>query len=201
MIMANKSARLWPLRHKLFSVFILIVLVVAGFFVYQRIALELNRQGFKQARSAIDTVYADIVAKVGPPDNSKRVNDCSRPNEEFEQGPLSCAVNTDFVYEVSDEQQANDMLGQVQGVINQQSSLLQAAKPLSGSIKDTFVARTYYHTTIDYYRTKQKMNCEVSFIYDTPSEIDLQIKNPRGLPLEIGIGCSDFAKAQYYPLN
>ena len=200
MIMANKSARLWPLRHKLFSVFILIVLVVAGFFVYQRIALELNRQGFKQARSAIDTVYADIVAKVGPPDNSKRVNDCSRPNEEFDQGPLSCSIGTDFIYGVSDQNQANDLFKQIQGVIAQHPSLFHLTQALDTSIKDTLVVNTYYHSAQDYYNTAG-MDCSIKYTYDTAREIDLSINDPTKKSFEVNIDCSGWAKAQYYPLN
>jgi hypothetical protein len=199
--MADKSARLWPLRYKLFSVLILIVFAVAGFFVYQKIALELNRRGFQQARSAIDTVYGDIVAKVGPPDNSKSINDCSRPSEEFDQGPLSCSVGADFIYGVSDHNQANNLFRQIQGVIAQHPSLFHLAQALDTSIKDTLVVNTYYHSAQDYYKMGD-MDCSIKYSYDTPSNTYLSLKGSDSKKaFYVAIGCSDWAKAQYYPLN
>jgi len=199
--MANKSARLWPLRHKLFSVFILIVLVVAGFFVYQRITLELNKRGFQQARSAIDIVYADIIAKVGPPDNSKRVNSCNRVKEEFENGPLSCDVDTSFIYGVNGVEEADSLMSNIQNLIANHPGLLQPSAPLTNQISSTLVVNSYYQTAHDHYKTARHMKCETSYIYDTLRETDLSIKDQTKKPLEIGIDCSDWAKAQYYPLN
>ena len=188
-------------RHKIISFVILLVLGVIGFLVYSEIALQVNKHDFQQARSAIDTVYADIVHQVGQPDNFRRNNDCSRPNQEFESGPLSCSVNTDFIYGVDNETNANDILAKVEAVISRHSNLLKATLPLSQSIKDSYVANTYYHRSVDYYKTNRGLACEVSYTYDTPGEIDLQIRNSSQKPLEISSGCSGFAEEQYYPLD
>src|SRR6185437_976480 len=81
-----------------------LIAVVALGFAYHSYSVWANEKQFSQARSAIDTIYADIVNKVGHPDNFKRTNDCSRPSQEFTQGPLSCSVGTDFIYGVDNEQ-------------------------------------------------------------------------------------------------
>ena len=64
---SNKLKRFlfWTKSHKFYSLLVLIVLLISGVFVYQKVALELNKRAFAQARTTIDTVYADIVAQVG----------------------------------------------------------------------------------------------------------------------------------------
>jgi hypothetical protein len=176
-------------------------LIIVGFLVYQYISTQLNKRDFQQARAAIDTIYADIVARVGQPDNSKRTNDCSRPSEEFTQGPLSCSVGTDFIYGVDNEQQANQLFKQIQAIIAAHPELFKSTKPLSSSITDTLVVNTYYHSAEDYYSRGGNMDCFNKYIYDTPREIDLSVINPSQKPLQINIDCSDWAKAQYYPLE
>ncbi len=178
-----------------------IVLIIAGYFVYQYVATQINKRDFIQARAAIDAVYVDIVAKVGQPDNSKRTNDCSRPSEEFEQGPLSCSVATDFIYGVDNEEQANQLFKQIQGVIAMHSDQFKPTKPLSGAIADTLVVNTYYHSTLDYYQNAHGLLCVSSYIYDTPREINLSIKNSDKKSFEAGIACSGSAKSQYYSLD
>ena len=73
-----RGSLFWVRTHKIYSLLILIVLLIAGIFVYEKVALELNRLAFKSAQHAIDTVYEDIVKGVGQPDNSKATNECSR---------------------------------------------------------------------------------------------------------------------------
>ena len=175
--------------------------MVAGFFVYQRIALELNKRGFQQARSAIDAVYANIVAKVGPPDNSKRFNSCNRSHQEFETGPLSCDVETRFIYGVSGLAEGDILFKKIQSSISANEKLLKPTRPLSKSIGGLLVVNTYYYSTNDYFVSPSRMDCIVSYTYNTPRQIDLQINDLTKKPLEISIDCSDWAKAQYYPLD
>ncbi len=202
MAIRNKKSSLlmWSSGHKFASTALFLLILVAGFFVYQRIALEMNEHAFQQARVTIDTIYADIASRVGKPDNFKRTNDCSRPSQEFEQGPLSCSVDTDFIYGVTDEQAANALFKQIQGVISLHKDLIEPIKPLDNSIKDTLVVNSYYHSAEDYYKTSS-MDCSVKYTYSTPREIDLSITDSTKKPLEINIVCSDWAKAQYYPLD
>ena len=167
--------------------------------MYRSYSIWRNERDFAQARAAIDTVYADIVAKVGQPDNYKRTNNCSRPSQEFGQGPLSCSVGTDFIYGVNDETQANTLFKQIQSVISQHPELLKPTKPLSTSIKDTLVVNDYYHDTQDYYEGGN-IACFAKYSFDTPREIDLITANPLKKPMEVNINCVNEAKNQYYPL-
>jgi hypothetical protein len=188
----------WLKTHKLVIAITVIVALVLGFFTYQKIALELNKRAFAQARTAIDTIYADIVSQTGVPDEYQRPNSCSRAHQEFTQGPLSCDINSNFIYGVGNEAEANNLFKKIQRIINSHSTF-SPLRHLSTSISDTLVVNTYYHASSDRYRS-YGLDCVVNYIFDTPREIDLKIKDPSKKPFEITIGCFSLARSQYYPL-
>src|SRR3989344_2898298 len=114
-----KRSLFWVRTHKIYSLLLLVVLLVAGIFVYEKIALELNKRAFANARTAIDTIYADIVKNVGQPDNYKHENSCSRPNQVYGQGPLSCDVGISIIYALSNKDQASIIFKKVQTIMSQ----------------------------------------------------------------------------------
>ncbi len=130
----TKSKLRWPLQHKWLSLLALVVLGVAGFFVYQRIALELNRLAFKDAQHAIDTLYADIAAQVGQPDDQKQNYYCGGFRGEFGEGPLSCYLDTSFIFGVNDKQQSDQFISKIKNVINAKSSFKPDPKPSAPSV-------------------------------------------------------------------
>jgi hypothetical protein len=198
----QKLNLIWFRKHKTISALLILFILILGLSVYQAVALRTNKHNFEQARVAIDTVYADIVTKVGPPDNYKRTNECSRPNQEFGQGPLSCDVSSEFIYGVEDEQQANNLLKQIQDSTRNHPSLLKPVAPLSSSIPSKFVANTYFHTAVDRYKTASGMGCTVKYAYDTPLETPLKlIRSSNNKTFYVTLGCLDWAKSQYYPLH
>ena len=190
----------WIRRHKFLSLLYAIVLLVIGVFVYEKVALELNKRAFAQARTAIDTIYADIVAKVGQPDDYKVSNNCSRLSREFEREPIVCNVNTSFIYGVSNEDEANSLFKKIQGFISDYKTTFKPIKPLSSSITSLLVVNTYYHDAQDYYKIGV-LDCTAKYVYDTPEETYLQLKESRLKPFYIRIGCSDWARQEYYPLQ
>jgi hypothetical protein len=174
----------------------LLAVVIAGVQAYQR---HQNKLAFQQARTAIDEVYKDIVTKVGPPAASKKMNECSRPNQEFTQGPLSCAIGTSFIYPVANHGDATKKYKAIQDVIKSRPDLFKPEGKLSSEIKDELVVNTYYHSTIDKYRSNKDLKCYSSYIFDTPREMDLSINSNHAL--QINLDCSDSAKTQLYPLH
>lgn len=190
---------LWIRGHKIISLLLFIVLPVAGFFVYEKVALELNKRAFVHARAAIDTVYADIVAQVGPPDNSKRVIECSTSHVTFGQGPISCSVDTDFIYGVSDEGEAVALFRKIQAVISKNKQF-KPTKALSLTITDQTVVNSAYHTASDEF-SLDGLQCIVNYVFDTPREIFLTINDNSKKPLQVVIGCHGITRAMYYPNN
>jgi hypothetical protein len=196
----NKTPPLsWVKSHKLVSVLVVLFVLVLGIGVYLRVALEINKHNFAQARKNIDTIYADIVAKVGQPDNSKRTNTCSQHNTEFRVEPRVCDVSTDFIYGVANENDANSMLKKIQGVIATHADLFKPTKPLAASIQDILAVSSYYHVAADSYKSAS-LGCDVNYIFDTPTETTLDINNKANKPFEISMGCNGQANRPYYPL-
>lgn len=184
--------------HKILFLLFIITLLLAGVFIYQKVAQELNKRAFQQARTAIDSVYSDIVTQVGQPDNSKRNNFCSRPNREFEPGPLSCDVSTSFIYGVEDEDQANAYLKKIQAIISTHSSF-KNTKALTSSLKASQVVNSVYHTSDDNYRISG-IDCVVSYVFNTPREINLTLMDKNKKGFEVSLSCFSDARSQYYPL-
>lgn len=199
---AKKQSPLSRVRsHKFISFLIFIVLLIVGIFIYQKIALEINKRDFQKARSAVDSIYSDIVTQIGVPDNSKHANTCSRPNLTFEEGLLSCRVSISFIYGVSDIGEAASKFALIQKTVNSNQIFKSTSTPAT-KIIPLQVGATVSSTALDHYTIPNtNMVCGVKYIYDTPSETNLRLlsEGPRLKTFYIIIGCDDWARAQYYP--
>jgi cbb3-type cytochrome oxidase subunit 3 len=195
----NKNPFRLVRNHKFFGLLILLILSVAVFWSVRTYQKHQNKVAFQQARAAIDEIYADIVAKVGQPADSRNENECSRPNQEFTQGPLSCAVGTSFIYAVGDRDEAIQKYKDIQSVIKSRPDLLKPDGPWSTAIGDELVVNTYYHSALDKFKTLSGMQCFNKYVYDTPREMDLTTNSDHSL--QIYMDCSEFARQQLYPLH
>jgi hypothetical protein len=193
----KKSGPSWIWRHKLLSLIGLLIIAAGAYAAYNHIQTSNNKRDFQQARAAIDSVYDDAIRNVGKPDNAEEKSSCTRPNQEFTQGVLTCDVNVKFVYGLESESQANDYYIKIQKLIGKHN--FRPSKELGTSVKDSLVIDTTYHSSHDYY-TNSGLGCEASYIYDTPSQTDLAIKSNKH-PLEVLLSCSGKAKQQYYRLS
>lgn len=180
---------------------LLIILAVAGIFIYEKIALEQNKRAFAEARDAIDTIYKDIVAKVGTPDSSRRTSECSRPSVEIGKGPLSCDVGTDFIYGVADKPEADVLKFRIQNVIGDHPDLFKQIAPPAPSFPLNPAPGNNTDSQINYYRTKSGMECSVKYVYDMPREIQLSTKDHNEKGIGILIGCFADARTEFYPIH
>jgi len=188
----------WPWRTKWALLIPFIIALVAGTLIYQAIALRQNRQAFQEARSDIDTIYADIVIQVGKPDNFRRTNSCSRPSQEFEQGPLSCDVSTDFIYGVDNKTQADVLKSQIQHVINQHRDLLSPSAPPVSDIYPILAPGNNTDSSNNYFLTKKNMQCGTKYTYDLPREIGIDLQKNDKKIFGIAFDCSSLARKDYF---
>ena len=190
----------WVKRHIIIILLILAVLSVASYFIYQKVAEDSNRLAFQSAQHAIDSIYADIVTRVGKPENHKVTNDCTRTYQEFTgYGSPTCHTDTSFIYGVANETEAKNLFKRIQKIINSAVEMFEIIRPPAISITDTFVVNSYYHAASDRYKVAG-LDCVVNYIYDTPREIDLTIKDQTKKSFEVTIGCFGAARRAYYPL-
>lgn len=178
---------------------LLILVLIAGFKIYSHFSIAANKRAFQNARQTIDNVYYDAIKQVGMPDDAKISSSCSRSHEEFGSGILSCDLNVNFIYGVNDQNQASLIFKKVQTDISSNHKDLKPTRPLAQSIKDSIVVSTTYHAASDTYKS-YGLDCTVNYVYDTPREIDLAIKDTNKKPFEITLGCYGPAKQQYYRL-
>ena len=194
-MVAKAQKPVWKNKWLLLAV---IIVLAAGGFSYRAYSAWTNKRDFVQARAAIDTVYADIITKVGQPDNYKRTNDCSRPSQEFGQGPLSCHTDISFIYGVNNDAEANVVFKKIQLAITKNNAFKPTGEPKSSLSSATIINTTLFGAE-DNYRVKG-LQCVANYTYKTPSETDLKLKSDQ-LPLEITLGCYGPARVQYYPLS
>jgi hypothetical protein len=198
---AKRTTWPWPLRHKWIAGLALLLVIIGLSLAYQAYARYSNHKSFIQARQDIDLIYADVVKQVGQPDNYKETNSCSQSYQEFVgYGDISCSIDTEFIYGVVDAAQANSLFKKIQTTINSSEVLTPQSRP-SNAITGEWIVNDYYQTSSDDYKTTRGMVCRVNYIFDTPREIDLKIKNQNAKPIQINMGCWDRAKASWYPLE
>jgi len=179
------------------------VVLVGGFFWYKDYSVRADKERFEQAQASIDKLYAGIVAKVGEPNNYDRNQSCGRPNQKFNEGPLSCSVGVDFVYEVLDSSEALILFKKIQNIVSANSSLFQQKNTLSNSFSGSIIGTTVYTAASDQYKELQSgLDCVAKYVYDTPSETFLDLKKTSDRRVfYITIGCSGEASDKYYPVH
>ncbi len=176
------------------------MVVGAGIFAYQEIALQLNKRQFEHARVAIDTVYADIVSKVGQPDNFKRENSCSVSYQEFDTGRTSCSIDTSFIFAVKDKNEASSIFKKIQSVVDSDKHYFKISRPPSDSISSSPVAYFYYQEAQDYYYVTG-LKCTIKYVYDTPKDTYLSLSTGDGVKtMFIVLGCDGSARSKIYPV-
>jgi hypothetical protein len=196
---AKRSTWSWPRRHKWMSGLALLLVIIGLSFAYEAYARYSNHKSFIQARQDIDLIYADVVKQVGQPYDYRKDSSCSHHHQELSDGPISCSVSTDFTYGALDLDAAVKKYKSIQSIISDKK-LLTTQGQLSSKISGEWVLNNYYQSAYDKYKTPRGMYCVAKYVYDTPA--DTFLKSPAGLKaLYITIGCDDWAKSPWYPLE
>lgn len=193
-------------RAKSLSLLLAVVIAVAialGIFSYNKYSDAQDKQKFEQARTAIDSVYADIVAQVGPPDDRQSTNACNIHKEEFASPSYTCYVETNFIYGLTNEDRANRQLKIIRASIAR-SKIFDKKQIMEKALKDRkevvgIKSRTT-HIALDRYQYN-RLACTTYYEYDPPDEIDLKITDSSKIPFEVSINCDGPAKNLYYPLR
>ncbi|MBI3494741.1 hypothetical protein HY004_02050 [Candidatus Saccharibacteria bacterium] len=83
-------------------------LLVVGVLVYFGLIWREKAQ-FAQAEKEIDALYAQIVEKVGKPDQEKKEQSCGYASRVYGKGPRGCSVAKYALYENKNINQANEI--------------------------------------------------------------------------------------------
>lgn len=151
----------------------------------------------RASRSSLDDAYAAISGKLGQPDDSKTTNTCQQQNG-LAQTYTICSVETDFVYSVANQTQANLFMNQIQKVMSIQKGF-KATKKVSKQLSDTLLVDSYAHEATDYYRGPYGSTCQIKYVFATSDDITLSARDPSMQPFEIFFKCSHKSVRSIYP--
>ena len=202
-------------------IFFLIV-VVGGFVAYRQYSVWTDKQKFEKAQASIDTLYADIVVRLGPPNNYEHNQSCGRPNQKFEQGPLSCNVGLPsnyersqscgrpnqkynqgplscnvgigFVYALNEGSDPLELIQSIDNVISlEQSGFKFNDSSLGNELTPPVIIKEYLNKP-------SGMDCRIKYAYDSPQDIHLELKDNSigSSPLYVGLSCGSSARTEYY---
>lgn len=194
--------RWWYLlvSHKVLSPLCSLLLLALGFFIYEKAALELNKRAFIGARHTIDIVYADIVKDVGQLNNSLTINECSRSHLELSDGPLSCSVNTEFVYGVADKNESDKLMSKIKASVAKHAASFKPTAPPKSEISVSPSVHDVSDSEVGYY-SAAGLFCTIKYVFDTPEDLDIRLQNSNAMPFAVNVSCSSKARDVFYPIS
>ena len=166
----------------------------AGTYIF---LIQREKAQFNQAEKEIDALFAQIIEKVGKPDQEKKEKSCDRPNLKFDKGPLSCSIDRYLLFSNKDASSATEILKKVSVLGNGNLRLGSAATTgvafsdnIQRSGDQRFFQNLESHTTL---------SCNLSYTYPA-DEQNIFTVNSQGAII-IGLGCYSSAMVEHYPLR
>lgn len=189
----SASGKLKSIWHKKWQVILIAVVFVGilGFLGINQLIIYNQKQQFKAAEESLDAIYADIVKEIGQPTESTKEKFCSYRSQKIGRGDRSCKIySTGKYHGIVDKNSAieftkkiRDALGDTPGVAITRVSSPEDS-PLTASDK--------YQATDELKLLSSPIWCFASYDFDPT--------NPQSSKsFEFTLGCSDSAKAEYYP--
>ena len=148
------------------------------------------------SRAAIDTIYSDVSAKLGQPDDLRATNTCTKQSS-LGQDYILCSVETDFIYGSANQDQANILMAQIQKVVASAHVFKATSKP-AASLSNDPVVDSFAHDATDTYRGPYGSACNVKYSFATPDEVDLSLRSNLQ-PFEVFITCAHRSVRAIYP--
>ena len=184
------------------GVIIIAIVVVAALFVLIPADDRHDKQDFIQARASIDTIYEDIVASIGHPDDYKNSDTCSSGYSGPYDLITDCVISTDFIYGVKDRQDAISLSKKIERLIGIHTEMLQTRPAPDSGIPNSPAPSNFSDSHITWYKTLDGLSCSYGYVFDrTNDRTKLELKkSSKGLKrFSAGISCAGEAKEEYYP--
>jgi hypothetical protein len=162
--------------------------------------IQREKAQFNQAEKEIDALYAQIIEKVGKPDQEKKEKSCGYASRVYGKGPRSCSVSKYFLYENKDATQSN--------IITEDVKKLSGNAPLQrfgDKSINKFIEYDKTHKTNDQqlsqgYSDIGNLVCNLRYSYPEIELFSNIFKSKHGTNLQISITCSGPAMAEHYQL-
>lgn len=201
---ATSKKTIWYKDKVLWSGVAVFVVVVGGWYYHDSHSGKASKKDFENAQASIDKVYADIVAKLGPPSNYKKSQSCSRPSQKFSQGPLSCSVDLEFLHSVGSLSEANSKYSSIYTSLKDYTEGVTVVDKPDISLIRTSVGSEIWTSAVTQFKdNKSGMSCSLKTVYDTPHETYLDTTSipNESKALYTIIGCSSLSRNEYFHLT
>ena len=195
MVIGNKEIT----KKLIYRIAVMLVLatLIVGVLVYFGLIWREKKQ-FALAEKEIDALYAQIVEKIGKPDQEKKTKSCGYASRVYGKGPRGCSVTQRLLYESSGLGESNKIMVDVLKLSN--GTYLQTFGDKSKNRFTDQENRTDQHISQDY-RDIGDLSCGISYYFPVVKEFSDDFE-PRALEnLQIEISCGGPALAEYFPIK
>lgn len=185
------------LAYKLVGIFVVAAFVI-GALVYFGLMWNEKRQ-FSQAEKEMDALYAQIVEKVGKPDQEKKEKSCGYASRVYDRGPRSCWVGMYGLFENIDSAKANDIMkqaGDVSGV--KPKDRLARSAVLDFSSPGVSASDQEFGAGLDISSSK---SCVLDFVYPLSDHSSYGFATSNTKDLLVSLHCSGDAMVEYFPVT
>jgi hypothetical protein len=188
----------WPKKHKWLSLLILLLIVVIGALAYDAIAYRLDKRAWFQAKESIDTIYADIIAKVGQPDDYIKYGNCRGFRGELgEENPINCEIYTSFIYAVNNQIKVDKLKSDARNIVNSHNDIWLSSQATS---QNPFIPESEGGPGGDYYITPKNIECNAYYDFTPSFNTKMKLKDASNgnKQFYISLSCAGHAKGKYF---
>ncbi|OGL29681.1 hypothetical protein A3D14_03615 [Candidatus Saccharibacteria bacterium RIFCSPHIGHO2_02_FULL_47_12] len=179
------------------------IMVFVYFVLYRPYAIHQEKKDFEKAEATLNELYDKIVAKIGKPDQEKKVNKCSYSSSfsEFEtRGDRSCDVAIYALYENKNAEQSNTIMKTASQIVGTS----QIRKVFGSQQQNAFVPIVSPSTQQSFaqdYNNVSGLRCGVSYSYPIEAGLYEVFKPKAAESIEIELSCYGSARAEHYPVS
>jgi hypothetical protein len=183
-----------------FALLLGVVILLLYLLVYRPYEVRKDRQRYKQAEASIKVQASSIEKLSRKPDVIEKNESCSYASRKYIQGPLSCNVSVSYVYAITENVEANQIVALVKQSVDSNTRFTKKSGELK--ILSPLESRSVQEFGIDYSEKTSGLSCILGFEYrhfDTSISRIKSSKTDQNLIAEFT--CGGPAKAEFYPLE
>lgn len=198
MVMAIVNIKLTKqLAYKAVGI-LLVATVLLGTATYIFLVQKEKAQ-FAQAEKEIDALYAQIVDKVGKPDQEKKEKTCGYASRVYGKGPRYCNINSYLLYSRSNVTNSNRIMKTVSDVAGLSPTDHLARKDIVSFSQYEGVGLDQRFS--DDLITSSNKTCSINFSYPVLPSLTAPLKPGDKENLLISIHCGGPARAEHFPVK
>lgn len=186
----------WPKKHKWLMLLITLLVIILCALAYDAVSYRFDKQAWDRTSESIDSIYSDVGAKYGQPDDHLARKSCGAATGPYgESSDILCEMSVSFIYPASDIFTADKLIANIRNLLNTRSDLQKDKSPHVSSFQD----ESDGGPTIDYYKTNKGIKCQALYIYDPSFNTQMNLRKPSNQKqFYVSLSCVGSARGKYY---